>query len=155
MRSSLNQVSFWEVLARDILNDQIGDEAPGASDEHSSLMSRESSVGENEESEENSVDKDHPHHIDIRGWKMIPTVEFWQLFLSMGVLAGIGLMTINNIGNDTTALWQHYDDSVSPEFILQQQVIHVSILSVCSFLGRLLSGMLHTVLVAQVIPFCM
>lgn len=72
---------------------------------------------------------------------MVPTAEFWQLFLLMGVLTGIGLMTINNIGNDATALWQHYDDSVSPEFILQQQAIHVSILSVCSFLGRLLSGM--------------
>jgi len=71
---------------------------------------------------------------------MVPTAEFWQLFLLMGILTGIGLMTINNIGNDATALWRHYDDRVKPEFVLHQQQLHVSILSVCSFLGRLLSG---------------
>lgn len=91
------------------------------------------------EAGENAVNNHHAHP-DVRGWKMVPTAEFWQLFLLMGILTGIGLMTINNIGNDATALWQHYDDSVSPAFILQQQALHVSILSVCSFLGRLLSG---------------
>jgi len=58
----------------------------------------------------------------------------------MGILAGIGLMTINNIGNDTTALWRHYDDSVSSGFIGQRQAMHVSILSACQFCGRLMSG---------------
>ncbi|EAU38072.1 conserved hypothetical protein [Aspergillus terreus NIH2624] len=38
-------------------------------------------------------------HPDIRGFAMLPTVEFWQLFLTMALLSGIGLMTINNIGN--------------------------------------------------------
>lgn len=66
--------------------------------------------------------------------------QFWFLFSLMGLLTGIGLMTINNIGNDATALWRHYDDSVSESFIVQRQAMHVSILSVCSFIGRLLSG---------------
>lgn len=106
-----------------------------------SKASSSSDLGIGAISEENAVNKDHSHHIDIRGWKMVPTAEFWQLFLLMGILTGIGLMTINNIGNDANALWQHYDDSVSSEFILQQQALHVSILSFCSFLGRLSSGM--------------
>lgn len=46
----------------------------------------------------------------------------------------------SNIGNDATALWRHYDDSVSEDFINKRQAMHVSILSVCSFLGRLASG---------------
>jgi hypothetical protein len=46
----------------------------------------------------------------------------------------------SNIGNDATALWRHYDDSVSEDFIMKRQAMHVSILSVCSFIGRLGSG---------------
>jgi hypothetical protein len=46
----------------------------------------------------------------------------------------------SNIGNDATALWRHYDDSASEDFIMKRQAMHVSILSVCSFSGRLLSG---------------
>lgn len=34
------------------------------------------------------------HHPDIRGLAMIKHVEFWQLFLTMALLSGIGLMTI-------------------------------------------------------------
>jgi len=72
--------------------------------------------------------------------KMLPTPEFWFLFGLMGILAGIGLMTINNIGNDATALWRHYDDSVSSGFIGKRQAMHVSVLSACQFIGRLCSG---------------
>ncbi|KAK0102101.1 hypothetical protein ONS96_006064 [Cadophora gregata f. sp. sojae] len=90
---------------------------------------------------------------DIRGLKMLPMIEFWQLFMLMGILTGVGLMTINNIGNDANALWRHYDDSVSDDFINKRQAMHVSILSVCSFVGRLSSGVgsdfLHKVLHAS------
>lgn len=48
---------------------------------------------------------------------------------------------ISNIGNDAAALWLHYDDSVSNDFIAKSQAMHVSILSLGSFAGRLLSGM--------------
>ena len=34
------------------------------------------------------------HHPDIRGVAMLRHVEFWQLFLTMALLSGIGLMTI-------------------------------------------------------------
>ncbi|KAH8656188.1 major facilitator superfamily domain-containing protein [Tricladium varicosporioides] len=116
------------------------DESQSEEDETSSLMSKaSSSIPGDVHSEENNV-KDHAHRVDIRGLKMLPLLEFWQLFVLMGVLTGIGLMTINNIGNDTTALWTHYDDSVSDDFIMKRQAMHVSILSVFSFVGRLLSG---------------
>jgi hypothetical protein len=71
---------------------------------------------------------------------MLRKIEFWQLFMTMALLSGIGLMTINNIGNSAKALWEHYDDSASPKFIQQRQVMHVSILSFGNFAGRLSSG---------------
>lgn len=49
-------------------------------------------------------------------------------------------MTINNIGNNARALWHHYDDTASHEFIQQRQLMHVGILSIMSFCGRLGSG---------------
>lgn len=82
----------------------------------------------------------HVPHLDVRGWSLLPTLEFWQLFSNLGLLSGAGLMTINNIGNDAQALWSHYDDSVPASFIQKRQLMHVSILSIASFLGRLLSG---------------
>jgi hypothetical protein len=74
----------------------------------------------------------------------------------MGLLTGVGLMTIkcvsppklyhhvtnsySNIGHDVQALWTHWDASASKDFIAHRQLWHVSIISICSFLGRLSSG---------------
>lgn len=62
------------------------------SDERSSLMSK-ASLGRDPNPLEDDIDERHPH-IDIRGFKMLPMAEFWQLFSLMGILTGIGLMTI-------------------------------------------------------------
>ncbi|KAE8358700.1 MFS transporter [Aspergillus caelatus] len=88
-------------------------------------------------------------HPDIRGLAMLPKVEFWQLFLTMALLSGIGLMTINNIGNSAKALWKYYDDSASSRFIQQRQVMHVSVLSFGNFIGRLCSGIGSDLLVKK------
>ncbi|KAK6080980.1 major facilitator superfamily transporter [Seiridium cupressi] len=111
-------------------------------DETSSLMSRSSSSSSlpGDLLLQNSVDLDRSHRVDIRGWALLKNVEFWQLFSIMGILSGIGLMTINNIGNDATALWKHWDDSIDDKTLVLRQQLHVSILSIGSFSGRLLSG---------------
>ncbi|GFP53631.1 hypothetical protein ACSS6W_001202 [Trichoderma asperelloides] len=87
-----------------------------------------------------SVDQDVSYRLDVRGVKLLLCLDFWQLFSIMAILAGTGLMTINNIGNDANALWKHYDPSVDEPFLVSHQQIHVSILSVFNFVGRLLSG---------------
>jgi len=46
----------------------------------------------------------------------------------------------SNIGNDCKALWRHYDDTANEDYIMKRQAMHVSIISVCSFSGRMLSG---------------
>jgi hypothetical protein len=62
-------------------------------DETSSLVSKASSLP-GEILLQNSVDMDQSHRVDIRGWTLLRNIEFWQFFAIMGILAGIGLMTI-------------------------------------------------------------
>lgn len=87
-------------------------------DENSSLISR-SSEGEEDEDEDVDGDvgersssardssvfasdsgavldgcSDPVHHLDIRGWTLFRTVDFWLLFTVLGTLTGVGLMTI-------------------------------------------------------------
>lgn len=108
-------------------------------DETSSLVSSSSSMP-GDVFVQSSVDMDRSHRVDIRGWHLFRELDFWQLFCIMGILTGIGLMTINNIGNDVKALWRHWDESVDEAYLITMQQLHVSILSLCSFAGRLLSG---------------
>lgn len=39
-------------------------------------------------------DVHHGHHIDIRGWALTRSTDFWLLFILLGLLTGTGLMTI-------------------------------------------------------------
>ena len=99
------------------------------------------------------IERSKPHtsspERDVRGWALLPYPEFWQLFCMLGLMTGIGLMTINNIGNDAQALWKYYDNNVDPVYIQKRQTMHVSIISLGSFSGRLLSGIGSDVLVSR------
>lgn len=66
----------------------------------------------------------------------------------LGILTGIGLMTINNIGNNVQALW-YSDPDADSKFIQGRQLMHVSLLSIMSFCGRLLSGVGSDVLIKR------
>jgi hypothetical protein len=98
-RSALH-VTFSIPSTPNILNHpDLGAHAPGCSmpetDETSSLMSKDSSSESGEAVEdENSVDKERTHHLDLRGLQLLSNPEFWFLFSLMGILTGIGLMTI-------------------------------------------------------------
>nr|POE94543.1 putative membrane protein [Quercus suber] len=87
-----------------------------------------------------ATDQDPDAGPNITGIALLSTPKFWQLFIMLALLCGVGLMTINNIGNNARALWHHFDDTASHEFIQKRQLIHVSILSLASFFGRLASG---------------
>lgn len=67
-----------------------------AADETSSLMSSASSADDNILLS-TSIDRDRSHRVDIRGMKLLRSLDFWQLFSIMGILAGIGLMTIKYV----------------------------------------------------------
>jgi MFS family permease len=110
----------------------------GSAEERSSLVSSDSNGPGDIENIKDHVS--HGHKGDITGWTLLKTPSFWRLWIMLGVLCGVGLMTINNIGNDARALWYHYDDSKSHDFIQGRQLIHVALLSLMSFTGRLSSG---------------
>lgn len=116
-------------------------------DENSSLMSGPGDISA--EGDTSNHDTQHSHRPDITGLALLSKIEFWQLWTLLGVLTGTGLMTINNIGHDAQALWTHYDDTASKDFIAKRQLIHVSIISFMSFLGRLASGVGSDVLVKK------
>lgn len=109
----------------------------GNADETSSLMSSETGPGD---LRDDSKHHHTNHKPEITGWALFRTPKFWQLFIMLGLLCGVGLMTINNIGNDAKSLWHHYDDSASHDFIQKRQLMHVSTISLLSFCGRLSSG---------------
>lgn len=37
------------------------------------------------------------HHVDIRGWTLLRTIDFWLLFTVLGTFTGVGLMTIKYV----------------------------------------------------------
>lgn len=90
-----------------------------------------------------------PPDLDIRGWKLVPLKDFWLLFCLLALMCGIGLMTINNIGNIAQALWLSFDPDTPGSFIAKRQVLHVGLLSVMSFAGRLTSGIGSDILVRR------
>ncbi len=83
----------------------VAPEVPGSRDsdgETSSLLSKSSSGPGDISIQENTVksdDRRDSHHLDIRGWALLPRTEFWLLFLMMGLLTGIGLMTIKYVSH--------------------------------------------------------
>lgn len=122
----------------------------GESEESSLLSTPDSGTPNFENTKASDPPADAPPpDLDIRGFKLLPLKEFWLLFTLLALMCGIGLMTINNIGNVAQALWTSYDPSTPDSFIAQRQVLHVSLLSVMSFSGRLTSGIGSDVIVRR------
>ncbi|KAL8847507.1 MAG: hypothetical protein Q9221_007462 [Calogaya cf. arnoldii] len=67
-------------------------------DETSSLMSKSSNSGPGDDAyEDNRTEPSahhNSHHLDIRGFALLKHTEFYQLWLLLGILTGVGLMTI-------------------------------------------------------------
>jgi hypothetical protein len=77
----------------------------GIADETSSLLSNESIPGDlapEAVSVGGSRTSHSSHRTDITGLHLLRHFEFWLLFMMLGVFTGVGLMTINNIGNDVS-----------------------------------------------------
>ncbi|KAK5087072.1 hypothetical protein LTR05_004243 [Lithohypha guttulata] len=148
-----NKQSSSNTFPQDSTSESYSDSdvAPEGDSEQSSLLSTPPSDTPNPENRK-SIDAPAdtpPPDLDIRGWKLLPHKEFWLLFGLLALMCGIGLMTINNIGNMAQALWLSYDLKTPDSFIAKRQVLHVSVLSVMSFSGRLTSGIGSDVLIKR------
>jgi len=112
---------------------------PSPPDEEASLLSVDSLQADLEE-ETSMKSSSHSSRGDITGFRMLNSPDFYLLFMMLGLLTGIGLMTINNIGHDSNALWRNHAPETDPDYITRRQLMHVSIISCFSFIGRLISG---------------
>jgi hypothetical protein len=83
-------------------------EDPEAS-ETSSLMSRPTSLVGDASFVGNHIDLDLSHRTDIRGLKLLRSLEFWQLFAIMAILSGVGIMTIKFDSHSWPDLLIHAD----------------------------------------------
>jgi hypothetical protein len=67
-------------------------------EETSSLLSQSSSSApgdlDSRESDVSDATGLNSRRLDISGLALICTIKFWQLFILLGLLAGVGLMTI-------------------------------------------------------------
>jgi len=69
-------------------------------DEEASLLSVDSLPDLDDETSMKS--SHHSHRGDTTGFQMLKSLDFYLLFMLLGLLTGIGLMTINNIGHDVS-----------------------------------------------------
>jgi hypothetical protein len=70
----------------------VEDEISGPSTEDSSLLSDPGDIIDNDDA--TGKKSAHSHPVDVTGLALLPRPDFWQLFLLMGLLSGVGLMTI-------------------------------------------------------------
>lgn len=83
----------------------------------------------------------------ISGYEMITRKEFWAQFLVLGLLAGSGQMYIYSVGYIVRAISQYgQTDPVSDNSIQGIQSFQVALISLSSFLGRIISGIMSDVL---------
>ncbi|PNS20993.1 hypothetical protein CAC42_3330 [Sphaceloma murrayae] len=123
----------------------VADIETAATSETSSLLSAPGDIGDDAK-DDLDIGKSS-HRTDITGRDLVRSTAFWKLFVMLSLLCGVGLCTINNIGNDAKTLWHSWDPKATHDFILSRQLMHVGILSICSFAGRLASGIGSDILV--------
>lgn len=97
-------------------------EAPSqGTDETSSLLSKSSGSCPGDipyEEDGAKIAKDHDSHdVDIRGLALLSHKTFYVLWLLLGLLTGVGLMHINNLGSDV-------DIPISSNFIDPPDMLH-------------------------------
>lgn len=68
------------------------EELSGPSTETSSLLSGPGDIVDNDDAA--SKKSSHSHCIDVTGLALLYRPDFWQLWVLMGLLSGVGLMTI-------------------------------------------------------------
>lgn len=74
------------------------------------------------------------------GMELLRSRDFWLMFCFLGLLSGVGLMYLNNIG--TIAVTLSHSNTDDSEDTHATQVYLVSLLSVANCLGRLCAGFL-------------
>ena len=90
---------FHEDISKRSVSHHVASEVSNAdADETSSLMSKSSTCGSRDTPCREDISKPDAghdsHHLDIRGLALLSKLEFWDLFVMLGLMCGVGLMTI-------------------------------------------------------------
>lgn len=78
----------------------------------------------------------------IDSMAMIRTVDFWILFWTTSLLAGSGIMWINNVGLIARALMAQSDTGSDDLEYAKWQTVHVASFSIASCAGRIIIGLI-------------
>lgn len=102
--------------------------------------------------------------IHITGWDLVYEVDFWLLFLIMGLVSGSGLLLINNVGTITQVLYDYASRNEvttsslltetlikksRAELIQRTQALQVSCISIGNAVGRVLIGVISDTVVRK------
>ncbi|CAG8702818.1 2102_t:CDS:2, partial [Racocetra persica] len=134
--------------------DSVSSPAKGMNTEQTPLLNKNVSTS-------SSINANVDSEPDISGWQLLHNKDAISLILILVFLAGTGLMYINNVGTIIESLYHaspahpSHPYSTSPlntslqttfnDDIKHLQSFHVSLLSVCSCLGRILIGPLSDI----------
>ncbi|ODQ63237.1 MFS general substrate transporter [Nadsonia fulvescens var. elongata DSM 6958] len=86
---------------------------------------------------------------EVAGFQLLKTKEFWLLFSIIGITAGAGQMYIYCVGFCIKALITFNYPEMTSADMQHYQTFHVSLISICSFSGRFISGILSDVAVKK------
>ncbi|KAI0002902.1 major facilitator superfamily domain-containing protein [Russula compacta] len=78
--------------------------------------------------------------VDLHRWTLVKSVDFWIMCSIHSLLAGTGLMYINNVGSVAQALLAHGNPSYDEAESSAWQAAQVSAISLASFFGRVAIG---------------
>jgi len=84
----------------------------------------------------------HTQLPNITGLALVRTIDFWLLFCIMSLLAGSGMMWINNVGLMARALVLQDNASPDEREYMKWQTLQVSTLSIASCIGRISIGVI-------------
>ena len=91
-------IPYHSGAPRDSKGSDVSEAPNSGTDETSSLLSKSTGSGPGDVPYQNgnskSVSEHDSQHVDVRGFALLLKVEFYQLWLMLGLLTGIGLMTI-------------------------------------------------------------
>lgn len=73
---------------------------------------------------------------------IIKSLDFWLMFLIIALLAGTGLMWINNVGAVVQALYAYHHPHYDSVTVAQAQTQQVSLLSLTNCAGRIIIGLI-------------
>ncbi|ODQ65229.1 MFS general substrate transporter [Nadsonia fulvescens var. elongata DSM 6958] len=90
-----------------------------------------------------------PSTFEVSGLELLKIKDFWSHFIITGIVSGVGQMYIYCVGFLIRALINYEDPNTSLADMQHMQSFHVGLISILSFMGRLMSGVTSDMVVKR------